>query len=78
MNNIREFWADMKDEDGKATLRFAIRLFLILLAYYLMKPVREQLILDGGSAEIRSYALAAQAALLLFLVPFYMSPFGDM
>jgi len=71
MNNIREFWADMKDEDGKATLRFAIRLFLILLAYYLMKPVREQLILDGGSAEIRSYALAGQAALLLFLVPFY-------
>ncbi len=71
MQNIREFWGDMKDEDGKATVRFAIRLFLILLAYYLMKPVREELILDGGSAEIRSYALAGQAALLLFLVPFY-------
>jgi len=71
MQNMREFWVDMKDEDGKATVRFAMRLFLILLAYYLMKPVREELILDGGSAQIRSYALAGQATLLLFLVPFY-------
>jgi len=71
MQNIREAWADMKNEDGQATVRFAIRLFLILLAYYLMKPVREELILDGGSAQIRSYALAGQAALLLFLVPVY-------
>lgn len=71
MLKIQEAWAEMKDVDGQATLRFAIRLFLILLAYYLMKPVREELILDGGSAEIRSYALAGQAALLLLLVPLY-------
>ncbi len=61
----------MKSPEGKATFQFAIRLFLILFAYYLMKPVREGLILDGGSAEIRSYALAGQAALLLILVPIY-------
>jgi len=68
---ITKVWEDMRSPEGVATLRFAVRLFLILLAYYLLKPVREELILDGGSAEIRSYALAAQAALLLFLVPFY-------
>ena len=61
----------MKRPEGKATLLFALRLFLILFAYYLMKPVREELVLAGGSAEIRSYALAAQAVLLLLLVPFY-------
>jgi len=71
MQDMRAFLADMKNEDTQATVRFAIRLFLILLAYYLMKPVREELILDGGSAQIRSYALAGQAALLLFLVPLY-------
>jgi len=72
MNQLAQnIWEDMKSEEGKATFRFAIRLFLILLAYYLMKPVREELILDGGSAAIRSYALAGQAALLLLLVPFY-------
>ncbi|MBL4774499.1 MAG: hypothetical protein JKY87_00365 [Mariprofundus sp.] len=67
----QNIWNDLKSVEGQATFRFAIRLFLILLAYYLMKPIREELILDGGSAEIRSYALAGQAALLLFLVPFY-------
>jgi len=71
MLNMREFFADMKGHDGNATIRFAVRLFLILLAYYLMKPVREELVLSGGSAEIRSYALAGQAMILLLLVPFY-------
>lgn len=68
---LKTFWADMNSPEGKETFRFALRLFLILFAYYLMKPVREGLILDGGSAEIRSYALAAQATVLLMLVPFY-------
>lgn len=68
---VAKVWEDMRGPEGIATLRFAIRLFLILFAYYLLKPVREELILDGGSAEIRSYALAGQAALLLILVPFY-------
>lgn len=70
-NLIAKVWDDFRSPEGVATMRFAIRLFLILLAYYLMKPVREELILDGGSAEIRSYALAAQAALLLVMVPIY-------
>ena len=63
----------MNSPEGKATMRFAIRLFLILLAYYLLKPVRESLILEHGSAELRSFALAGQAALLLILIPFYSS-----
>ena len=70
-NLIAKVWEDFRSPEGVATMRFAIRLFLILLAYYLMKPVREELILDGGSAVIRSYALAAQAAILLIMVPIY-------
>ncbi|NWF37994.1 hypothetical protein F3F96_02420 [Mariprofundus sp. NF] len=70
-NLIAKVWEDFRSPEGIATMRFAIRLFLILLAYYLMKPVREELILDGGSAVIRSYALAAQAAILLIMVPIY-------
>jgi len=68
---VQHIWYDLRSPEGRATFQFAIRLFLILLAYYLMKPVREGLILEGGSAEIRSYALAGQALLLLILVPFY-------
>jgi AAA family ATP:ADP antiporter len=41
-------------------------------AYYVIKPVREALILDQpGGAEFKSYACAAQAVLLVVLVPLY-------
>jgi AAA family ATP:ADP antiporter len=75
---IHQAWNDLRSPEGMATLHFALRLFLILLAYYLMKPVREALILDdttsffaGDKAVLRSLALAGQATLLLILVPFY-------
>jgi AAA family ATP:ADP antiporter len=45
--------------------------FLLLTAYYIIKPVREALILSEGSAEIKSYASAGQALLLLGAVPLY-------
>lgn len=48
-----------------------VDLFLILTAYYLLKVVREPLILLGGGAEVKSYAAAGQAALLVVLVPAY-------
>ena len=42
-----------------------------MLAYYLIRPVREALILTEGGAEFRSYAVAVQAALLILIVPAY-------
>jgi AAA family ATP:ADP antiporter len=50
----------------------AVNIFLILTAYYMLKPVREALILSGaGGAEIKSYVAAGQALLLLGAVPLY-------
>jgi len=48
-----------------------LNFFLLLFAYYLLKPVREALVLTEGGAEVRSYALAAQSVLLLLLIPLY-------
>jgi AAA family ATP:ADP antiporter len=45
--------------------------FFVLTAYYLLKTVREALILSQGGAEVKSYSAAAQALLLLVLVPVY-------
>lgn len=45
--------------------------FLLLLAYYLLKTAREPLILLQGGAEVKSYAAAGQAVLLLFVVRAY-------
>jgi len=45
--------------------------FILLLAYYILKTVREPLILTTGGAELKSYAAGAQAAVLLGYVPLY-------
>ncbi|MGD9902760.1 MAG: NTP/NDP exchange transporter [Vicinamibacterales bacterium] len=46
-------------------------LFLLLTAYYVLKTVREPLVLASGSAELKSYAAAGQAVALLAYVPAY-------
>jgi AAA family ATP:ADP antiporter len=46
-------------------------MFLLLSGYYLLKTAREVFILSEGGAEVKSYASAGQAVLLLVLVPAY-------
>jgi len=48
-------------------------IFLVLMAYYLLKTAREPLILLHGGAEVKSYAAAGQALLFLLAVPVYGS-----
>ncbi len=48
-----------------------LNMFLVLTAYSILKPVREALILSGGGAEVKSYAGALMAFLLLFIIPGY-------
>jgi AAA family ATP:ADP antiporter len=43
----------------------------MLAGYYVCKTVREPLILTGGGAQIKSYAAAGQAILLMGFVPLY-------
>ncbi len=57
--------------EGKDALLLTLAIFLLLTAYYILKVVREPLILSAGGAELKSYTSAAQAVLLLFLVPAY-------
>jgi AAA family ATP:ADP antiporter len=64
-------FTEMHAGEGPAALLLSLNLFLILVAYYLLKPVREALILAGGGAEVKSYAAAGQAILLLLAVPAY-------
>ena len=45
--------------------------FLLLTAYYLLKTVREPLILLQGGAEVKLYARAAQALIMLGVVHVY-------
>src|SRR5678815_5854164 len=61
----------LRPGEGSGAVLMALNAFLILTAYYLLKTVREALILTQGGAEIKSYSAAAQALLLLVLVPLY-------
>lgn len=49
--------------------------FLLLVCYYVLKLLREPLLLEGGSAELKSYAQATIAFLLMLLVPAYGAAF---
>ncbi len=57
--------------EGASALLLALNVCLLLCAYYVLKPVREALILSGGGAEIKSYAAVGQVVLLALIVPGY-------
>jgi len=52
-------------------LTLALTVFLLLTAYYLLKVAREPLILLGGGAEVKAYAAAGQAVLLIAVLKGY-------
>jgi AAA family ATP:ADP antiporter len=63
--------ADVRAGEGAGVLLLALNSFLLLMSYYLLKTVREPLILTQGGAEVKAYSAAAQALLLLAIVPAY-------
>jgi AAA family ATP:ADP antiporter len=68
---LRPF-TDVHHGEAPQLLLLTLNVFLILTAYYVMKPVREVLILDQpGGAELKSYAYGAQALVLFAVVPLY-------
>ncbi|HEY5619622.1 MAG TPA: hypothetical protein VIK60_16905 [Vicinamibacterales bacterium] len=63
--------ADVRAGEGAGALLLAANVFALLAFYYVLKTVRESLILSEGGAEVKSYASAGQALLLLAFVPAY-------
>lgn len=57
--------------EGIGALMLAANVFLLLTAYYILKTVREALILAEGGAEVKAYAAAGQAMVLLAVIPAY-------
>ncbi len=69
--SLLTLFTEVKAGEGVNALLLALNIFLILTAYYILKPVREALILTEGSAELKSYMSAEQVMLLAVLVPCY-------
>ncbi len=71
LDRLLRVFTDVREGEGATALLLMLNVFLILTAYLMLKVVREPLILAGGGAEVKSYASAGQAILLLVLVPLY-------
>jgi AAA family ATP:ADP antiporter len=71
LERILSVFAAVRPGEGFTALLLMIDVFTLLTAYYLIKPVREALILGGSGAEIKSYAGAAQALLFWLILPLY-------
>jgi ATP:ADP antiporter, AAA family len=58
---------------GEAVTAFLLtaNVFVLLASYYVLKTVREALILSEAGAQVKSYSAAGQALLLLAVVPLY-------
>jgi AAA family ATP:ADP antiporter len=72
LDRALRLFADVRRGEGATALLLALNVFLLLAAYYCIRPVREALILSAeGGPELKSYLAAGQAILLVGLVPGY-------
>ncbi|MFT5234357.1 MAG: AAA family ATP:ADP antiporter, partial [Candidatus Krumholzibacteriia bacterium] len=78
LDRLLRVFAPVKGGEGSTVLIMASNVFLLMTAYYIVKPVREALILADWGAEAKIYASAGQAILLLGVVPLYSRLAGMM
>lgn len=71
LDRLLRLFSDVRAGEGLTAVLLCLNVFLLLTAYYVLKVLREPLILAGGGAEVKSYSAAGQALLLLGLVPLY-------
>lgn len=83
LDRLLGVFSDVRPGEGGRALLMLVNIFLILVAYYVIKTVREPLILNAeipqflqrvgihDTAEVKTYAAAAQAFILMFFVQAY-------
>lgn len=83
LDRLLGIFSDVHPGEGARALLMLANIFLILVAYYVLKTVREPLILGAevpdflerlgirGPAEVKTYAAAGQALVLMAFVPAY-------
>jgi AAA family ATP:ADP antiporter len=71
LDRVLSLFTDVRAGEGATAALMLMNIFLLLICYSIIKIVREPLILLGGGAEVRSYAAAGQALVLMGFVPAY-------
>ena len=71
LDRFLSLFTQVKTGEAVSALLLALNIFVLLASYYLLKTVREPLILTQGGAEVKSYSSAVMALLMLLIVPAY-------
>ena len=71
IDTFLSLFAEVHPGEGLTALILHFDVFLMLVAYYLPKTVREPLILEGGGVKLKQYATACQAVTLMGFIPAY-------
>ena len=61
--------APIKRDELATVAILTVNVFVLLTCYYVLKVLREPMILLGGGAELKAYASAGQTLLLLGVIP---------
>lgn len=71
--NILRVWTVIHPGEALTSFFLTLNIFLLLSAYYIIRPVREDLLLGSWSPAIKSYLGGAIAILLIFVVKIFSS-----
>ena len=66
---VLQLVAPIRPGEAASALLLLLNIFVLLTSYYVLKVIREPLILASGGAELKAYASGGQAILLLLAVP---------
>jgi len=65
---LLKIFTDIRPGEAVTVLLLTLNIFLLLLAYYLIKPIREALVISSKGPLVRSYLAGAQAVLFVFVI----------
>jgi AAA family ATP:ADP antiporter len=71
LEKVLSLFSNVAAGEGGTVVLLFLNAFIMMGLYYILKPVREGLILSGFGAVVKSYSSAAQALLFIFVVPAY-------
>jgi len=76
LERILRLFANVKAREGVTSLMLVLNIFLILMAYYFIKPVREgwlsiSMFRGFSQLEVKAYSAFGQSMLLLLVLPIY-------
>jgi AAA family ATP:ADP antiporter len=71
LDRFLRLFSDVRAGESVTVLLMLSNIFLLLVCYYVIKTIREPLILVEGGAVGKSYAAAGQALVLMAFIPLY-------